>query len=601
MKRNLNLIATAASLLLLGMPGESHALQNPQGSLVGSGIISAGSIEEASVPPSVVKSERKLISELKPLTMPKLKQLPTPVRPTSDGAVKLDTSSRRSPVIDKSVARLPGSGMPTESPKSGVPPIIKPSARRLGQAGGARFIPPVVKGNRSREMNQTASELPPIVKTANSSASMSALQFPPVRTASYSAQGSSTRTPLPPVEQSMAPLPAGKTMSAGESSSAPQDMGSVSVVEQPMTSDVSGDYFSARPMVGEVIMGEQFVGGDAGCATCAPVVGAEGACATCGTGMTDGVCSTCGPGAGYSNGPAIQDFGTFGSVSASRRYFHAESLIMTRADGDLFGTNIAPLTDFDYAPGMRLTFGKKSDSIFGRELGIMALADVSEDVTTRNNQFLSVDFQSQNKESDIYSIEYNRVNWGWDLVKTFVGFKFLRFDDSYRIATASGARGPQPEQRDVFDNVIVPAQAGRSADSGFFSMDASNSLFGVQVGGELFYDIGYRWSTSVGGKWGAFLNLNDFDTVTIGNSGTPFETENDGSTISTAAELNILAHYQIRTNLRFKGGYNLLYVGNVATVSDNFAQRVPTINGINTGDSDDVFFHGFSLGLEFYR
>jgi hypothetical protein len=369
-----------------------------------------------------------------------------------------------------------------------------------------------------------------------------------------------------------------------------------SVVVQSPESGVTPDYFSAGPGITE-----QPVFDDGNCATCAPVVSNEGACANCGNGMTDGVCSTCGPGAGYANGPAIEDFGTFGSVSASRCYMHAEALIMTREDGDLFGTSIAPLTDFDYSTGMRFTFGRKSDSIFGRELGIMVLTDVSQDVTTRDNQFLTADFQSQNKESDIYSIEYNRVNWGWDLVKTFVGFKFIRFDDSYRIASSTSARGPRDEQRDVFGNVIVPASGAQSASSGFFSMDTANSLFGAHLGGELFYDVGYRWSTSVAGKWGAFLNVNDFDTITTGSDGSPFATENDGVTLSTSAELNILAHYQINTMLRFKGGYNLLYVGNVATVSDNFAQRVPTLNGIDTSDSDDVFFHGFSFGLEFYR
>ncbi len=606
MKRKLNLIATAASLVLLGLLGESQAYQTPQDSLVGSGIRAMEAVPGTLQPP-VVRGDRKLISELKPLKMPLSKQAATQIdqlkTSVAEKANPFPGNGAFAPASSKSNARLPDTGVPFDARTNvSVPPIIKSSSRRLSQASGS-FVPPVVKGNRPFQQTRAEVEMPPIVKREKPERVM-----PPIRTASSSSsffpQGSSSRTALPPVESSIpTPPPSARTNDTTDSYQAVPTLPSAAAVPNGGAASVleSSGYFPTGPVDGQPVTGDPvFVdGGD--CTTCGPVVGADGACSTCGVGLTDGVCPSCGPGAGFGNGPVIQDFGTFGSVSASRCYFHAESLIMTREDGDLFGANVAPLTNFDYAGGLRLTFGKKSDSIFGRELGIMALADVSEDVTTQNNLFLNVDFQSQNKESDIYSIEYNRVNWGWDLVKTFVGVKFLRFDDSYRISAASAARGPQVEQRDVFGNIIVPAQPGRPADSGFFSMDAVNSLFGAQVGGELFYDIGYRWSTSVAGKWGVFANISDFDTTTIGNTGSPLVSENNESTISTAAELNFLAHYQIRTNLRFKAGYNLLFVGNVATVSDNFTQQTPTLNGFNISDSDDVFFHGFSLGLEFYR
>ena len=78
-------------------------------------------------------------------------------------------------------------------------------------------------------------------------------------------------------------------------------------------------------------------------------------------------------------------------------------------------------------------------------------------------------------------------------------------------------------------------------------------------------------------------------------------TESTQGTVSTAAELNFLAHYQIRTDMRFQIGYNLIFVGNVASVADNLVQQVPTLNAVEVTDSDDVFFHGLSFGLEFYR
>jgi len=131
------------------------------------------------------------------------------------------------------------------------------------------------------------------------------------------------------------------------------------------------------------------------------------------------------------------------------------------------------------------------------------------------------------------------------------------------------------------------------------SLDSVNNLFGAHIGGELFYDIGYRWSGSVKGSWGVYANFNDFDSTVAAATGSPLTTESNQGTISTAVDLSFLAHYQIRTDMRFQIGYNLIFVGNVASVADNLVQQVPTLNSIDVSDSDDVFFHGLSLGLEF--
>ena len=589
MKRNLNLVATAASLILLGLPGESYALQNYQDSRVGSGLLSVDKLGEAKAPPLIVKSERKLISELKPLTMPKLKQLSG--RPVSDAIAQTD-AAQGSPAG----ARLPDAGMPVNyGRKPGAPPIIRSSSRRLSQADGAGLIPPVVQANGSGVQHPSQ---PPIIKSTSRRLSQAGIISPVVQpdataqsaqTAAYYPQGSATRTPLPPIESSV-PSPAGSSsrafpqsagsssrsfpQSAGSSSRSFPESGAQSVVVQSPVAGGSPEYFSAGPSISE-----QPVFDDGGCATCAPVVSNDGACASCGTGMTDGVCPTCGPGAGYANGPVIEDFCTYGLISAARCYFHAEALVFTRADGDIAGPTVGALNDFDTGGGLRLTFGNKSDSINGRELGVFLLSGIEEDLTIVNSPFLVEDLQQQNKESDLYTIEYNRVNYGWDVVKTFVGLKYIRFDDSYRILST-----------DAFP-----------ANNSFASLDSVNNLFGAHLGGELFYDIGFRWSGSVKGSWGLYANFNDFDSTNGVADGPLLSTESTQGTVSTAAELNFLAHYQIRTDMRFQIGYNLIFVGNVASVADNLVQQVPTLNAVEVTDSDDVFFHGLSFGLEFYR
>ena len=145
-----------------------------------------------------------------------------------------------------------------------------------------------------------------------------------------------------------------------------------------------------------------------------------------------------------------------------------------------------------------------------------------------NSPFLVEDVQSQNKESDLYSVEFNRTNFGWDVVKTFVGLKFIRFVDSYRILSTDAI----------------------AANNSFASLDAVNNLFGAHLGGELFYDLGFRWSGSVKGSWGLYANFSDFDSTNGLATGPLLSTESNQFSISTAAELNFLAHYQIRTDMR---------------------------------------------------
>ena len=334
----------------------------------------------------------------------------------------------------------------------------------------------------------------------------------------------------------------------------------------------------------------------------------NGSCDTCGNDLVDGACSTCGPGAGYTDGPVIRDYGTFGSVSAANRYLYLDALIWTRADGDIANSNFGTLNDFDFTGGLRVTYGTRDDSIFGREITFMGLPGVDQEISRSDaagqltppgfitlpisfapsDAFLNATSQTQSKESDLYSIEFNRVNWGWDLIKSFTGFRFLRFDDSYSVTSSNDLANFDP---------LTGTATGANGD---FTLDAANTLLGGQIGGELFYDIGYRWSASGFGKFGLFANFNDFDT-NYNNDEFNVSTEDDSVTLSTVAELGILAHYQIRTNLRFRAGYNLLFVGNVSTVADNITQSASQFIGAEITDSDDVLFHGFNFGLEFYR
>ena len=400
-------------------------------------------------------------------------------------------------------------------------------------------------------------------------------------------------------------------------------------------------------------------------ATSTPVYGSSVATCDCAnTGVPSGGCDVCGQNGqnGDNRGPiglrANCNSGTFGSVSAARRYLHLEYMVMTREDGDISGSNIAGLTDFDTASGARVTIGRRTDAINGREFTYFGFEPTEESRTVTRfglnaNLFPTGGFQqrlltdptfgaanpietstffsnpagvaanpgtpptlgspgrpagtlgptdpgappilgspgtpatpgvpsapnqlTEFKDTVLHSFEYNKVRWGWDVVKVMRGFRYIHMEDDYRLNSLN------------------------NFGTGQFRIDTTNHLLGAQIGSELFYDVGYRLSISGFSKYGLFANFNQVDHQLI-NAGTEFlRTDDNTATVSSMFEVGVLGHYQLRPNLRLRGGYTALFLGRMATVADNINPVISPQTGLETGDKDDVFFQGLSLGFEMYR
>ena len=245
-----------------------------------------------------------------------------------------------------------------------------------------------------------------------------------------------------------------------------------------------------------------------------------------------------------------------------------------------------------------MTFGAKSDSLRGREVTYFGIAPVEETVVRTDglgqitsglvtgggftpatiSAFQNVTSQTDFKDSQIHSLEFNRVTWGWDILKSFAGIRYVHFADLYQQTNVNGF-----------------------GETGFFELSAINNLIGPHIGGEIFYDVGYRLSYSLASEFGLYANFNEVDTVLTNNATTFIDADDPGGSISTTLELKFLAHYQLSQTARFRFGYNLLYLGEVATVSDNFNPLLTPLTATSNSDSDDAFFHGVSFGLEIFR
>jgi hypothetical protein len=322
-------------------------------------------------------------------------------------------------------------------------------------------------------------------------------------------------------------------------------------------------------------------------------------------------CSSCGPGGCYDPATVQSQMGCCGSVVNAGYYLFADGLFWTREDGEVQLSNFFGVNDFNFVAGGRVTLGYRDNATSGRELTYLGTGDLDESITRSNvagslstlfqaaggigfaqiSGFFNAVSQTQSKESQIHSIELNRVRWGWDVVKSIAGLRYIYFDDAYSFFSSNSI-----------------------GTNGLFVMDSVNNLFGGQLGWELFYDVGYRASASLTTKFGGYINAANVDTNLFNGGIQILAQEEDDSAFASSIDVGLLTHYQLNPRARFRLGYDLLFLWGAFTVQNNIP-RTTFANGVITGtptitpntgtnlntNNEAVFFHGVSFGFEVFR
>lgn len=325
-------------------------------------------------------------------------------------------------------------------------------------------------------------------------------------------------------------------------------------------------------------------------------------CPECGVMMTAEAdyagCQSCGSGGCFDSGTVAARFGNCGSVSSARKYFIFDAIYLDRYDGTIAISNFGGLNNFENNLfGARVTIGRRQDAANGDELSYFGSANLSESAShtdplgritvgfpstgpfaVETTAFRNATEQSQSKSTMFQSLEYNRNDWGWDVVRTFVGLRYIYIQDEYQISSRNLAN-----------------------ETGDFELSTRNNLLGGHLGYELFYDVGYRLSWSTIGKFGVYANPNRVKTR-LNNAGAQFLDLKDTNTaFSGTIELGLNGHYKLGKRSRLRFGYNAFWLGEVASTADNIPVTINPTTGSDTSDSDDMFFHGLSLGLEIFR
>ena len=323
-------------------------------------------------------------------------------------------------------------------------------------------------------------------------------------------------------------------------------------------------------------------------------------------------CSSCGPGGCYDLNQVQSQFGCCGSVASAGYYGFFDGLVWTRGDGDIQFSNFFGLNNFSYEGGFRITLGYRQNATRGRELTYFGTGDIDDnEIRTSSinslaptfgisttfglgnvNGFTTAGRHEHSKSTSIHSLEYNRVNWGWDVLKSMIGIRYLYFDDNTRFFSTNGLTG----------------------QNGLLTMDSVNNLFGVQGGFEAFYDVGYRTSFSLTTKGGAYINSANMDTNLFNFGSQALSQDTDDASIASSIEIGVLSHFQLRPQARFRLGYDVMLLWGLFTIENN-APRDTFANGNQTGvaflspltgtdlntNNEVVVFHGLSFGFEFYR
>ena len=181
-------------------------------------------------------------------------------------------------------------------------------------------------------------------------------------------------------------------------------------------------------------------------------------------------------------------------------------------------------------------------------------------------------------ESELDNVEANfrrRMNNNW--ITLLAGFRYLRLDESLH-------------------SNMVPTGPGTTEQ---FLVNTDNNLYGFQIGADIV--LYGSCDCCIRGIAKAGLYGNDAgNRSAIRNPGGAIRINDSDSRAAFVGELGVTGTCRLTDRWNLTGSYMLLWIDGVALASDqvsasNFGFANP--RGVNT--SGDVFYHGFTVGLEF--
>lgn len=243
--------------------------------------------------------------------------------------------------------------------------------------------------------------------------------------------------------------------------------------------------------------------------------------------------------------------------------------------------------DFDTQAGVDVLLARRlanGDQLEGRYFGVDDV-NAGQSLVTPGN-FIGAGFVGPGGIPIVGTYSSNlksaELNWRRPLTERFTflaGFRYIGFDESlyYTINTTTA--------------------------SGLYEFQ--NELYGGQIGGDLsLLDPCRALQIHVIGKAGVYQNNigGSFKTFAPVGNPTPLQTfGRDEKESAFVGDLQLVASYQLSCHMAVRGGYQMLWLDNVALSGDNasVSQSNPSLLNTSTDSNGQVFYHGAMIGLEF--
>jgi hypothetical protein len=269
----------------------------------------------------------------------------------------------------------------------------------------------------------------------------------------------------------------------------------------------------------------------------------------------------------------------------------AEYLLWNReGESNLSLSSGSRLTDFEYEEGGRITIGHKFDCAIGWEAvytgpfewiqtttatGAGTLNTVLQGNGVNLSAFNGANLHTQTYRSRLQSFEASQKWWGWDVITTSAGVRYLDIEENY-----------------FFGSVDA------NGDLGTFNIRTRNLLVGPQLGIEMLFPIGnISFDTNIKGALMANFGESSVSLVNAGVS----QINNNVDDIEFAALVQggYFVRYAITPRIIARVGYEYLWIYGLGIAPE---QINTVFVGASTGRSfdgqGDTFYHGAAGGIE---
>lgn len=245
------------------------------------------------------------------------------------------------------------------------------------------------------------------------------------------------------------------------------------------------------------------------------------------------------------------------------------------------------VNDFGYDEAMRVSVAHRYDCLVGWELAYMGpfewtqrgqvagagLNSLLVAAGTNLSTFSNATSLQQTYTSKLQSFEANQKWWGWDVISTIAGLRYINVEEDFAF------------------NTVSPLGAGA------LNIATNNHLIGGQVGADLIYNVG-RLGTTTRLRGGMYANVMDNSTILTNAGVLQVNTADDTVDFAALLELGYYFSYRVTRNISVRCGYEVSWLYGLALAHSQLDNPVSAFSGSTVDRDGDVFYHGGTVGVE---